>query len=733
MTNTIFRTDYDLQALEKVAVARFGFEFYVTPRFVGHYTDSAYEEMTSLLIRQTAKGVGTFIDIGAHYGFYDVLVGRSNPKCKILAFEPIAANAAIARRNLALANLTAEVFPFAVSDRAGRSQFQVSEASNNSGFVANPNAIVWETIDVDAVALDQYADRIPAGPVLIKIDTEGNESKVLEGMRAIIEKVGDLRLVIEFNPKCLDANGVSPRSFLERLDQLGFDVFWIHDGEKRYEKHQPGADWRPHVEERSCRNVFCVKKTASLNLCLFSHSAELAGAERSLLEVVGNLTAKRGTLCTVILPCEGPLREKLEERGAATVVVPCHWWCKLEQVGIDDLDDVLQESARNVLQQMSRIADIRPDAILSSTLVSPWGALAALLLDCPHIWWIKEFGHGFRFWLPFQEILDIVRESSSHIIVNSNAVKEALFPALENDRCSVATNNVSLPSAEKTGESFFHRPNSVKLLISGTVTESKGQSDAVGAVRKLLERGYDVELGVLGLEETSFVERLKGAVRAGKWADRIHFYGFREHVGQVIEEADIGLTCSRYEAFGRSTAEALMMGKPVIGTNRGGTVEIIDDGVDGFLYSPGNVDELVERIAVFLDSPQKIREFGEQARVNIAKKLSASPADAMIYEKCRERRGGRNPQSRRLVRLLMDWQQHAVRALTTRVAEQKQKLAEKERELGEQKQRLAEQGQEMAEQERQLAERERELAEIRGSKSWKLILRFRRLRARVWR
>ena len=55
----------------------------------------------------------------------------------------------------------------------------------------------------------------------------------------------------------------------------------------------------------------------------------------------------------------------------------------------------------------------------------------------------------------------------------------------------------------------------------------------------------------------------------------------------MIEQADIGLTCSRNEAFGRTTVEALLMGKPVIGTNTGGTVDLISDGVDGLLYPPG--------------------------------------------------------------------------------------------------------------------------------------------------
>lgn len=56
--------------------------------------------------------------------------------------------------------------------------------------------------------------------------------------------------------------------------------------------------------------------------------------------------------------------------------------------------------------------------------------------------------------------------------------------------------------------------------------------------------------------------------------------------------------CSRNEAFGRVTVEALKLGKPCIGANSGGTPELIRDGWNGLLYETGSPSSLAEKIEV---------------------------------------------------------------------------------------------------------------------------------------
>ena len=636
-----FIHDYDLENLEKVTAKAFGFDLYTTPRFRPYFEAEAYEHMTSLLVRQSAKGVQTFVDVGAHYGFFDVLVGQTNPDCKVLAFEPIAENVAILQRNLHLNSVAADVHQAAVSNVTGREQFQVSEASDNSGFQANPAAGILRTIQTDVVRLDQFIDSILDGPVLVKIDTEGNEISVLEGMQAVIEERDDVRLMIEFNPRCLEANGATPTALLNLLDELGFDAYVVLDGEDQYAKLSAGMSWQPYLEGKTHRNLYCVKKTLSLNICVFSHSATLGGAEFSLLWLVDRMTSQYGSVFTVVFPGDGPLRDQVEALGAATMVVDYRWWCALaSHTEPSVVDDLMCSDWQKVGAVVPSLSKLSPDVVLTITVVIPWGAVAAMMLDRPHIWWIHEYGrqgHGLNFYYGYEETLLTVEQSSNHVVVNSQAMAQTLFPALGPDKCSVATNHVGIRETVESEQPYFRHETALRLVITGTVTRPKGQDEAIQAIARLVDDGYDVELCVVGSLEGSptFSRELHDFVEARSLADRIHFTGFLNSPHGVMGQAHVSLTCSKMEAFGNVTAEAMLLGRPVIGTNTGGTPELIQDGVNGFLYPPGDIGRLTEKIAFFADHPEEIRAFGERERKTISERLSVNPAESTCSSSAR--------------------------------------------------------------------------------------------------
>ena len=86
----IFEDDYNLNQLRRVKVKDHGFDLYITPRFLSHYVSQPDERMTSTIISKIANEVKTFIDIGAHYRFFTILVGLPTLYCQIFSFEPIA-------------------------------------------------------------------------------------------------------------------------------------------------------------------------------------------------------------------------------------------------------------------------------------------------------------------------------------------------------------------------------------------------------------------------------------------------------------------------------------------------------------------------------------------------------------------------------------------------------------------------------------------------------------------
>jgi len=111
----------------------------VTPRYTGHYCENACENFTSDLLLNLSRDNMLFIDIGAHYVYYTVLVGTRHPDCNIIAFEPVPENFDILKRNVALNKLkNTELHNVAVSNSDGLRKFNVTEASDSCGFYEHP-------------------------------------------------------------------------------------------------------------------------------------------------------------------------------------------------------------------------------------------------------------------------------------------------------------------------------------------------------------------------------------------------------------------------------------------------------------------------------------------------------------------------------------------------------------------------------------------------------------------
>jgi N-acetyl-alpha-D-glucosaminyl L-malate synthase BshA len=78
------------------------------------------------------------------------------------------------------------------------------------------------------------------------------------------------------------------------------------------------------------------------------------------------------------------------------------------------------------------------------------------------------------------------------------------------------------------------------------------------------------------------------------------FLGKQDHVERVIPQARVLLLPSEYEAFGLAALEAMACGVPPVATRTGGTGEVIDPGVDGFLEPVGDVEAQAARVTELL-------------------------------------------------------------------------------------------------------------------------------------
>jgi glycosyltransferase involved in cell wall biosynthesis len=345
-----------------------------------------------------------------------------------------------------------------------------------------------------------------------------------------------------------------------------------------------------------------------------SHSGDFYGAERCLWEAVVALREKNLTLETVV-PKEGELSERLGTLNSVVHVIPYTWWAASGHWRRFDYQ--LRRRLRNRLvapRFIRLLQHSKPDLVLSNTLTIPAGAWAAKKLGVPHIWFVHEFGeedHGFQFDFGRRRSFALMNELSARVIANSHALAESLKASIPAGKLRVVYQSVELPSPSTS----FSQSETLGLVCVGRLAEGKRQEDAIKALAILIKKGLKVKLTLVGSGELAYRQAMQELSRAEKVGEYVTFAGEVSDPQNYLSRADVALVCSRAEAFGRVTVEAMKAGKPVVGADTGATPELISNGITGFTFAMGNCEDLARKIEIIYHDKSLRKEMGRQAQV----------------------------------------------------------------------------------------------------------------------
>ncbi len=178
-------------------------------------------EATGLICPRVREGM-TVVDVGAHTGYYTILFAkRVGPRGQVIAIEPEGRALAFLHRNVEMNghdNVT--VLPVALSNRAGRA-FEREQA-----FLVPDDGQVSaaEEANVAACVFDDLVESLELQRLdIVKIDVEGAELHVLEGMRQSLVRWSP-DLLLEVHPAHLENCGRTVAKLDSFLATLGYDV-----------------------------------------------------------------------------------------------------------------------------------------------------------------------------------------------------------------------------------------------------------------------------------------------------------------------------------------------------------------------------------------------------------------------------------------------------------------------------------------------------------------------------
>jgi glycosyltransferase involved in cell wall biosynthesis len=163
-------------------------------------------------------------------------------------------------------------------------------------------------------------------------------------------------------------------------------------------------------------------------------------------------------------------------------------------------------------------------------------------------------------------------------------------------------------------------PTSLVVGWVGRMTAVKRTNDVIRALRRLVDRGIDARLLLVGDgPDRAALERFAselGVIR------RCLFVGYQHDVARFYAAIDVFLLPSANEGTPVSVIEALAAGRPAVATNVGGVPDVIRDGVDGFLVQIGDVETLADRLAELAGDSERRRSMGEAGRTRMMERYA---------------------------------------------------------------------------------------------------------------
>lgn len=347
------------------------------------------------------------------------------------------------------------------------------------------------------------------------------------------------------------------------------------------------------------------------------------GAERHLVELWRELDRDAFEVEIACLRREGPFLAEVEALG---------WPVRELGVGRRLYGPA---GARALARLIHFVLRFRPD-VIHGYLFGPnlFAALAGRLCRVPVVVVAKRNVDAFE--SPRQiAVQRIAHRLATHVTAVSEAVADtAVALGVPRARVTVIPNGVDAArfAAADGAATGAASPRASGIPVVGSVgclAARKDYGTLLDALAGLAARGRSFEARLVGDgPERAALERRAAALGI---ADRVRFLGERGDVPAQLAGMDLFVLSSREEGIPNALLEAMAAGRPAVATAVGGTPEVLEDGVTGWLVPPGRPDALAAALGAALDDPAEAWRRGAAARRAVTERMGVA-AMARRYE-----------------------------------------------------------------------------------------------------
>ena len=355
-----------------------------------------------------------------------------------------------------------------------------------------------------------------------------------------------------------------------------------------------------------------------MKILFLDQTGKLGGAERSLLDIAHSY---RDTSLVALFE-DGPYRELLAQREIPVEVIAN------QAIQVRRESNFIQSlgSLNQLTQLVFKVSKLgrNYDLLYANTpkaLVV--GAFASLLSGRPLIYHLRDiltpdhFSQANR-----RVIVTLANRFVSSVIAVSKASQTAFVNAGGRpDMVQVVYNGMEpekFQGYESEGASLRQELGLTGKFIIGhfsRLSPWKGQHIVIEALKQCQENVTALLVGDALFGEEAYSQQLHQQVRDLGLEDRVKFLGFRSDVPQLMAACDLVThTSTAPEPCSRVLIETMLAGKPIVATQDGGTLELVEHGKMGWLIPPGDPSALASTITELQDQPEHMSKIAMQGQ-----------------------------------------------------------------------------------------------------------------------
>ncbi len=372
---------------------------------------------------------------------------------------------------------------------------------------------------------------------------------------------------------------------------------------------------------------------------------EIGGAFLAFIDLIDSITESHKDIVPLVLSSKrGKNNEYAESRGIENYDVGHKAFImnngstiprRLIRIITRPLLKVRYEFAnKKAIRTAEKLIDFsNVDIIHSNSDRNDVGAILAKKHNIPHVWHLREFAEEC-FTLK-RDYIDFMNDHADCFIAISQAVaNEWIKKGLQPDKICIVYDGVGLPIV---GDKKEKNNDIVKGVIAGFISPFKGQYDllkSMNLIKKDLKNRFCLD--IYGHAAFEYLLKLKIYVLTHGLKEMVKFKGYVNGIEKLYSDYDIGFMCSKAEGFGRVTVEYLMNRLCVIASDTGANPEIIDNGINGYIYKYKDKSDLakkIQHIIAFRGEARECAERGYEAAVErFTKKINADNVYGLYCE-----------------------------------------------------------------------------------------------------